>query len=184
MVLVKCLQMPRGQGSTVAQVFNYQFQGMLRYIRQHSSTRTCYSTATAPSCQQEDVLAQERFEIAEKRHLGEYYNDWLNLYMVRSRLPSGLCPPALLLLYTYKKKSVYFAHEAEVLRFHFKSNQKNLPTPQQPSALAQTENQTASFPLRMARSLWPGRSTYCNVSVGTENGIDRIGNLETQNGLE
>lgn len=78
------------------------------YIRQHSSTRTCYSTATAPSCQQEDVLAQERFEIAEKTHLGEYYNDWLNLCMVRSRLPSGLCPAALLLLYTYKKNNNLF----------------------------------------------------------------------------
>lgn len=28
-----------------------------------------------------------------------------------------------------------------------------------------------------------GLSTYCNISIGTENGIGRKGNLETQNGL-
>lgn len=151
MVLVKCLQMPRGQGSTVAQVFNYQFQGMLRYIRQHSSTRTCYSTATAPSCQQEDVLAQERFETAEKTHLGEYYNDWLNLYMVRSRLPSGLCPPALLLLYTYKKKICLLCTWSRSAAFSFQVEPKKSSHPtatqcfgsdRKPNSLVPTEDGT------------------------------------------
>lgn len=57
-------------------------------------------------------------------------------------------------------------------------------SPQEPSVLAQTADQPASLQLSMAHSLRPGHSTYCNVSIGTEDGIDRKGNLETHNGLE
>lgn len=55
MVLVKCLQMPRGQGSTVAQVFNYQFQGMLRYF---------ISDSTAPP---EHAIAQQLHPPASRK---------------------------------------------------------------------------------------------------------------------
>lgn len=76
-------------------------------------------------------------------------------------------------------KTLNYVHFAQI-----KKVELNSPAPQQPSMLAQPANQPAPLQLRMDYSLWPRHSTYCNISIGTENGIDREGNLETQNGLE
>lgn len=169
MVLVKCLQMSNGQGCRMTLVPNYPFHWRLRYFVCDGIAPLNMGIATT-SCQKHAQEDLNQLAVAQRSH-----NNWLQLYMTRSRLPLGY----VWLLYFYytrilnKEKQIYILCSLCI----------NPVFPQQSNVLTQPANQTASFQLMIAHDPRSGLSTYCNISIGTENGIGRKGNLETQNGL-
>lgn len=147
MVLVKCLQMPHCQGSTGVQ------------LPIPVDAQVFISDGTAPP------------EYAIAGRCAGSGKIWNSRERISWRIPKWLTQPVhkvkattrvmascfTFIILVQKKKSVLFAHEAEVLHFHFKLNQKIFPPHNNPMLWLRQKT-------KQPHSHW-GRHTACGLGT-------------------